>query len=57
MKRSYPNNIIISHLNTNSIRKKFEMLSLTVTQYVDIYVLPETKLVSTFPSIFLTLSR
>ena len=57
MKRSYPNNIIISHLNTNSIRKKFAMLSLAVTQYVDIYVLPETKLVSTFPSIFLTLSR
>ena len=27
---SYPNNIIIGHLNINSIRNKFEMLSLSL---------------------------
>ena len=47
---SYPNNIIIGHLNINSIRNKFEMLSLSVAQYVDILMLSETKLDSTFPS-------
>ena len=48
---SYPNNIIIGHLNINSIRNKFEMLSMSVAQYVDILMLSETKLDSTFPSI------
>ena len=48
---SYPNNIIIGHLNINSIRNKFEMLSMSVAQYVDILMLSETKLGSTFLSI------
>ena len=48
---SYPNNIIIGHLNINSIRNKFEMLSLSVAQYVDILMLSKTKLDSTFLSI------
>ena len=47
---SYPNNIIIGHLNINSIRNKFEMLSLSVAQYVDILMSSETKLDSTFLS-------
>ena len=47
---SHPNNIIVGHLNINSIRNKFEMLSLSVTQYVDILMLSETKLDSTFLS-------
>ena len=42
---------IIGHLNINSIRKKFEMLSMSAEQYVDILMLSETKLDSTFPSI------
>ena len=42
---------IIGHLNINSIRNKFEMLSMSVAQYVDILMLSETKLDSTFPSI------
>ena len=42
--------IIIGHLNINSIRNKFEMLSSSVAQYVDILMLSETKLDSTFPS-------
>ena len=48
---NYPNNIIIiGHLNINSIRNKFEMLSLSVAQYVDILMSSETKLDSTFLS-------
>ena len=42
---------IIGHLNVHSIRNKFEMVSMSVAQYVDILVLSETKLDSTFPSI------
>ena len=42
---------IIGHLNINSIHNKFEMLSMSVAQYVDILMLSETKLDSTFPSI------
>ena len=48
---SYPNNIITGHLNIISIRNKFEMLPLSIAQYVDILMLSETKLDSTFPSI------
>ena len=47
---SYPNNIIIGPLNINSIRNKFEMLPLSIAQYVDILMLSVTKLNSTFPS-------
>ena len=47
---SYPNNVIIGHFNTNLIRNKFEMLSLSEAQYVDILMLSETKLDSTFQS-------
>ena len=39
---SYPNNIVIGHLNINSIRNKFEMLHSSVAQYVDILMLSET---------------
>ena len=42
---------IIGHLNINSIRNKFEMLSMSVVQYFDILMLSEAKLDSTFPSI------
>ena len=42
---------IIGHLNINSIHNKFEMLPMSVAQYVDILMLSETKLDSTFPSI------
>ena len=48
---SYPNNMIIGHLNINFIRNKSEMLSMSVAQYVDILMLSEFKLDSTFPSI------
>ena len=40
---SYSNDIIIGHLNINSIRNKFETLFLPVVQYVYILVLLETR--------------
>ena len=50
-----PGYSIIGHLNINSIRNKFEMLSMSVAQYLYILMLSENKLDSTFPSIqFLT---
>ena len=42
---------IIGHLNINSIHNQFEMLFISVVQYVDILMLSETKLDSTFPLI------
>ena len=47
---SYPDNTILGRLNINSIRNKFDMLSLSVAQYVNILTLSETELGSTFPS-------
>ena len=47
---SYPNNIIIGHLDIKSIRNKFEMLQFLLAEYIDILVISESKLDSTFPS-------
>ena len=44
-----PGLLIIGHLNINSIRNKFEMLSMSVAQYVDILMLSKTKLDSISP--------
>ena len=42
---------IIGDLNINSIHNKFEMLFISLVQYVHILMLSETNLDSTFPSI------
>ena len=47
---SYPNSCIIGHLNINSIRNKFEMLPFLLADYIDILMISESKLDSTFPS-------
>ena len=39
---SYPNSMIIYHLNIKSICNEFKMLSLKVAQYVNILILSET---------------
>ena len=44
-----PNRILIAHLNINSLRNKFEMLTETITNKVDILLISETKLDSSFP--------
>ena len=41
---------MIGHMNINSIRNKFEMLSNSIKDNLDILMISETKLDSTFPS-------
>ena len=48
---SYPNNVIMAHLNINSIRNKFEMLQFLLLDYIDILTISESKLSGTI-SIF-----
>ena len=44
----YSNKIIMGHLNINSIRKKFELLSSLIGGKIDILLISETKLDATF---------
>ena len=46
----YPSNVIIDHLNINSIRKKFELLSFLIGGKVGILLIIETKIDGTFPT-------
>ena len=43
------NTLIVGHLNTNSIRNKFEMITETITNF-DIFLISESKIDSTFPN-------
>ena len=47
---SNPNNLIIGHLNINSIRYKYECLNDIIDKNVDILLLSETKLNDSFPT-------
>ena len=44
------NKRIIGHLNINSLRNKFELLMHQIKENIDILMIPETKLVESFPS-------
>ena len=44
------NRLVIGHLNINSLRNKFESLKLLIKDNIDIMVITESKLDSTFPS-------
>ena len=46
----YFNKIITGHLNINSIRNKFELLSSLIGGKIDILVISQTKLDTTFPA-------
>ena len=46
---NHPKNIIIGHLNINSIKTKFDLLKKMVTKEIDILMITETKLYDTFP--------
>ena len=46
----YPSKVIIDHLNINSIRYKFELLSYLIDGKVDIFLISETKIDGTFPT-------
>ena len=45
----YPKNLIIGHLNINSVRNKFSSLQQTVFSKTDILLLSETKIDDSFP--------
>ena len=44
------NRIIISHININSIRNKFELLAVAVLGNVNILLVTETKIDKSFPT-------
>ena len=46
----YSNKIIMGHLNVNSIRNKFELLSSLIGGKIDILMISEIKLDATFPT-------
>ena len=39
----------MAHININSLRNKFDMLTNNVTEFIDILMISETKLDITFP--------
>ena len=49
LKLKYPKNIFLGHLNINSIPNKFNGIMDLVKDYLDIFLISETKIDSTFP--------
>ena len=45
-----PKNIIFLHLNINSVRNKFKNMSSLISENVEILIVAETKLDSSFPT-------
>ena len=45
-----PENIIFSYLNINSVRNKIQRMSSLISENVDIFIVAETKLDSSFPT-------
>ena len=48
LRKQNPDRLIISHLNVNSLQNKFEFLVTLVKESIDILMLSETKLDSSF---------
>ena len=51
LRKQNPDRLIISHLNVNSLRNKFEFIVPLVKDNIDISMLSETKLDSSFPHV------
>ena len=49
IKYNHPNNIVLGHLNINSLRNKFHCLKYIVCDNIDILLLSESKLNQSFP--------
>ena len=49
MRLKCKNNLMIAHLNINSIRNKFDLLKEVVSDTIDILIVSETKLDGSFP--------
>ena len=52
IRKHHSNKIIMAHININSLRNKFDMLTNSVSEYIDILMISETKLDGTFPHAF-----
>ena len=50
LRLNHPKNIIIGHLNINSIRKKFDLLKKMVAEEIDILMITEINLDDSFPA-------
>lgn len=50
LKNKYPDNIIFSYLNINSVRNKFKDLEMFLNGCVDVLTIAETKLDVSFPT-------
>ena len=50
LRLKYPRNVMTSYINTNSVRNKFTDFSEMVGDYIDILVISETKIDSSFPT-------
>ena len=50
LRLKYPKNVIVGNININSIRNKFEHFSQMIRDKLDILIVAETKLDSSFPS-------
>ena len=57
LKISNPNNLIVGHLNINSIRYKYECLNDIIDKNVDILLISETKLNDSFPTVHFFIFR
>ena len=49
IRKHHSNKIIMAHININSLRNKFDMFINSVSKYIDILMISETKLDDTFP--------
>ena len=49
LRLNHPQQIIIGHLNINSIRNKLGLMKIMLTRVIDISMITETKLDDTFP--------
>ena len=51
MKSQSPDKLILSHLNINSIRNKFDGLKFVIYNKIDIFLISKTKLDDSFPTV------
>ena len=49
IRKHHSNKIIMAHINLNSLRNKFDVLTNSVFEYIDILMISEIKLDDTFP--------
>ena len=49
IRKHHSNKIIMAHINLNSLRNKFDVLTNSVSEYIDILMISEIKLDDTFP--------